>query len=255
MSLVLRVAVQLQLQQTTGFPCDVHQVQQACYSTQHWFADSWHLITTTTTHKAKAYFDEFQRLGVQERIPVSCVSISCTVEEPVKKHDNVVNGTLSGPSSRVIRGKLLVPVSTFLQCNNHTKLIWCCRLLSGCPLSIVRLLGYIALKHFFEAKLISMLHFLIARRRVGPQWRPRHKAFTSRLGLDAKSLFWPTVVRLVVSFNSGLQWGISQEYSSLFRHSGRFDFVFSLRCIDWVRKPLCEPNFLCIFYIKNYIGT
>ena len=29
-------------------------------------------------------------------------------------------------------------------------------------------------------------------------------------GLD---LAWPTVVQLVVSFNSGLQWGISQEYS------------------------------------------
>ena len=26
-------------------------------------------------------------------------------------------------------------------------------------------------------------------------------------------LAWPTVVQLVVSFNSGLQWGISQEYS------------------------------------------
>ena len=29
-------------------------------------------------------------------------------------------------------------------------------------------------------------------------------------GLD---LAWPTVVQLVVSFNSGLQWVISQEYS------------------------------------------
>ena len=33
------------------------------------------------------------------------------------------------------------------------------------------------------------------------------------LGLDVMSLAWPTVVQLVVSFNSGLQWGISQEYS------------------------------------------
>ena len=59
-----------------------------------------------------------------------------------------------------------------------------------------------------------MLHSLIARQRVGPQtqWRPRHKAFTSGLGLDAVSLAWPIVVQLVVSFNSGLQWGISQEY-------------------------------------------
>ena len=95
-----------------------------------------------------------------------------------------------------------------------------------------------------------MLHSLIARRRVGPQtqWRPRHKAFTSGLGLDAMSLAWLIVVQLVVFFNSGLQWGIIQEYLSLFRHSDRFDFVFSLRCIDWVRKPLCEPNFFMYFF-------
>ena len=37
--------------------------------------------------------------------------------------------------------------------------------------------------------------------------------FTSGFGLDAMSLAWPTVVQLVVSFNSGLQWGISQGYS------------------------------------------
>ena len=36
---------------------------------------------------------------------------------------------------------------------------------------------------------------------------------TSMLGLDAVSLFWPTVVQKLVSCNSGLQWGISQEYS------------------------------------------
>ena len=41
-----------------------------------------------------------------------------------------------------------------------------------------------------------MLHSLIARWRVRPQtqWRPRHKAFTSGLRLDAMSLAWPTVV-------------------------------------------------------------
>ena len=58
-----------------------------------------------------------------------------------------------------------------------------------------------------------------------------------------------TLIRL-----GGLQWVISQGYS-LFHHSDRFDFVFSLRCIDWVRKPLCKPNFLCIFCIRNYIWT
>ena len=30
---------------------------------------------------------------------------------------------------------------------------------------------------------------------------------------DETPLAWPTVVQLVGSFNSGLQWGISQEYS------------------------------------------
>ena len=31
-------------------------------------------------------------------------------------------------------------------------------------------------------------------------------------------------------------------------HSDRYDFGFSLRCIDWVRKPLWEPNFLFFLY-------
>ena len=39
------------------------------------------------------------------------------------------------------------------------------------------------------------------------------QSFRKWLGLDAMSLAWPTVVQLVVSFNSGLQWGISQECS------------------------------------------
>ena len=49
---------------------------------------------------------------------------------------------------------------------------------------------------------------------------------------DAMSFAWQTVVQLVDSFNSGLLWGISQEYSFLFRHSDRFDFVFLLRYTD-----------------------
>ena len=69
-----------------------------------------------------------------------------------------------------------------------------------------------------QPRLIAMLHSLIAQWQVGPQnqRRPRHKAFTSGLGLAAMSLAWPTVVQLVVFFNSGLQWGISQEYSFFF---------------------------------------
>ena len=101
-----------------------------------------------------------------------------------------------------------------------------------------------------QLRLVAMFHSLIARRWVGlqTQWRSRHKAFTSGFGFDAMSLAWPTVVQLVVSFNSGLHLEISQEYTFLFCHSDRFDLMFSLRCIDWVRKPLCEPNFLCFFF-------
>ena len=63
-----------------------------------------------------------------------------------------------------------------------------------------------------------------------------------RLGL------WPmsglthhgSAVTVVFLARSG---GLSKSTLSLFRHSDRFDFVFSLRCIDWVGKPLCEPNF------------
>ena len=55
--------------------------------------------------------------------------------------------------------------------------------------------------------------------------------------------------------NFGLQWGkLAKSTLSLFRHSDRFDFVFSLRCTDWVRKPLCEPNVLCILYIRIISG-
>ena len=38
--------------------------------------------------------------------PLGCGSIVCALEVHVKEHSNVVNGTLSGSSSRVIRGKL-----------------------------------------------------------------------------------------------------------------------------------------------------
>ena len=64
------------------------------------------------------------------------------------------------------------------------------------------------------------------------------------------SLAWPTLVQLVVSFNSGLQWRLAKSTLSLFRHNDRFDFVFSLRCFDEVRKPLSEPIFFfCPFSI------
>ena len=118
------------------------------------------------------------------------------------------------------------------------------------------LCGRLHPSYLTQPRLIAMLHSLIARRRVGPQtqWRPRHKAFTSGLGLDAMSLACPTVVQLVVSFKSGLQWGISQEYC-LFVSSRRSIWFCVFAEMHWVRKPLCEPNFLCIFCIKNYIGT
>ena len=43
-------------------------------------------------------------------------------------------------------------------------------------------------------------------------------------------------------------WRLAKSTLSLFRHYDRFDFVFSLGCIDWVRKQLCEPNFLCVSF-------
>ena len=44
--------------------------------------------------------------------PLGCGSIHCALETPVKNH--VVYDTLSGTSSRVIRGKLWVSRSTFI---------------------------------------------------------------------------------------------------------------------------------------------
>ena len=90
------------------------------------------------------------------------------------------------------------------------------------------------------------------------------------------SLVWPTVVQLVVSFNSGLRGGLAKRTLSLFRHSDRFDLFFvvvffaEMQLIELL--PLCEPNFLCRFFIfifiylfilfylfffciENYIGT
>ena len=69
------------------------------------------------------------------------------------------------------------------------------------------------------------------------------------------SLAWPTVVQLVVSLTLACSGGLAKSTLSLFRHSDRFDFVFSLRCIDCVTKPLCESKFYIFFYIKYYIGT
>ena len=57
------------------------------------------------------------------------------------------------------------------------------------------------------------------------------------------------MVQLVVSFVSGLQWGISQEYS-LFRHSDRFDFVFSLRCIDCPYLYFGSANMLVTYFVN-----
>ena len=48
--------------------------------------------------------------------------------------------------------------------------------------------------------------------------------------------------------------GLVKSTLSSFRHSDRFDVMFSLRCIDWVRKPLCEPNCLWIFFVFRIIS-
>ena len=96
-----------------------------------------------------------------------------------------------------------------------------------------------------------MLYSLIARRRLGPQtqWRPLPKAFTSGFRLDALSLSWPAVVKLLGFFNSGFKF--SQAYLSLFHHSNQFDFVSLLWYIDWVRESLCEPNSLSNFVLRS----
>ena len=46
----------------------------------------------------------------------------------------------------------------------------------------------------------------------------------------------------------------NQEYLSLFHHSEQFDFVSSLWCIDLIRDPLCDQNFLCICVLRNTSG-
>ena len=71
------------------------------------------------------------------------------------------------------------------------------------------------------------------------------------------SLAWPTVVQLVVFCLTlaGSVCRIDQEYSFLFHHCDLYlIFVFSLWCIDWVREPLCEPNFLCMFVLRITLG-
>ena len=55
------------------------------------------------------------------------------------------------------------------------------------------------------------------------------------------------VVQLVVSFNSGLWWGITQEYT--FFVSSQWSIWFCVFAEMHFWKPSCEPNFLCIFYI------
>ena len=79
-----------------------------------------------------------------------------------------------------------------------------------------------------------------------------HKAFKSGLGLDAMSLAWPTVVQLVVSFNSGLQWRITLFLC--------FVTVIELMilCFHWdalIELESHYANIVCIFCIKNFVGT
>ena len=52
------------------------------------------------------------------------------------------------------------------------------------------------------------------------------------MGLDAMSLAWPIVVQLVIPLTLACSGGLAESTLSLFRHSDRFDFVFSPRCID-----------------------
>ena len=82
------------------------------------------------------------------------------------------------------------------------------------------------------------------------------KAFTSGLGLDALSLALHTVVQLVVSFNSGLQRGISQEYCFFVSSQWWFDFVLSLRRIE-LESHYANQTFHVFFVLRitGYIRT
>ena len=71
----------------------------------------------------------------------------------------------------------------------------------------------------------------------------------SGLGFDALSLALSTVVQLVVSFNSGLQWWISQE--SPFFVSSQWSFWFV--CFRWdtlieLRSYYANRNFYVFFF-------
>ena len=83
---------------------------------------------------------------------------------------------------------------------------------------------------------------------------PRHKAFTSGLGLDVMSLAWPTVVQLVVSFNSGLQWGISQEYS-FFVSSQWSIWVCVFAEIHWLsEEAIMRTELFMYFFVLRIIS-
>ena len=90
--------------------------------------------------------------------------------------------------------------------------------------------------------------------RTQTQWWPRHKAFTSGLVHDAMSLAWPTVVQLVVSFNSGLHWGINQEYS-FFVSSQWLIWFCVFTEMHWLsQEAIMWTELFMYFCIKNYIG-
>ena len=64
----------------------------------------------------------------------------------------------------------------------------------------------------------------------------KHIRMTMRLGLmvglDAMFLARPTVVHNWFPLTLACSVDLAKSTLSLFRHSDRFDFVFSLRCID-----------------------
>ena len=100
-----------------------------------------------------------------------------------------------------------------------------------------------------------MLHYLMARRRFGPQtqWRPLRKTLTSGLGLTICFRLCPPLFNYWFSFTLAHS-RISHEYSSLFIIViNLIFFVFAL--MHWLSlEPLGESIFLCISVLRVASG-
>ena len=111
-----------------------------------------------------------------------------------------------------------------------------------------------------QPRLIAMLHSLIARRRVGPQLTDGLDIKLSQVGWGLMLYVFCLLIycwKLVVSLNSGLQWGISQEYS--FFVSSQWSVWFCVFAeMHWLRQEAIMRTELFIyiyfFALRNISG-